>query len=72
LTAHLTALHNAIEDGANVKGYMYWSLMDNFEWAEGLRPRFGLIRVAYPTQERTFRHSANVYADIAKRNGLDE
>jgi beta-glucosidase len=72
LTAHLTALHNAIEDGANVKGYMYWSLMDNFEWAEGLRPRFGLIRVAYPTQERTFRHSATVYADIAKRNGLDE
>jgi beta-glucosidase len=71
LTSHLMALHHAIEDGANVKGYIYWSLMDNFEWSEGLRPRFGLIRIAYPTQTRTFRKSALVYADIAKRNGLD-
>ncbi|HEY9679589.1 MAG TPA: glycoside hydrolase family 1 protein [Drouetiella sp.] len=72
LTTHLLALHNAIEDGANVHGYMYWSLLDNFEWAEGLRPRFGLIRVTYPTQERTMRHSASVYADIAKHNGLHQ
>ncbi|MFN8554720.1 MAG: family 1 glycosylhydrolase [Candidatus Obscuribacterales bacterium] len=72
LTTHLSALHNAIEDGANVKGYMYWSLLDNFEWAEGLRPRFGLVRVTYSTQERTFRHSASVYAEIAKHNGLHE
>ncbi len=72
LTSHLMALHHAIEDGANVQGYMYWSLMDNFEWAEGLRPRFGLIRIAYPTQVRTLRHSAEVYADIAKHNGLHE
>jgi len=71
LTSHLIALHHAIEDGANVKGYIYWSLMDNFEWAEGLRPRFGLVRIAYPTQERTLRRSAEVYAEIAKRNGLD-
>jgi beta-glucosidase len=71
LRNHLIALHHAIEDGANVKGYIYWALMDNFEWAEGLRPRFGLVRIAYPTQERTLRKSAEVYADIAKRNGLD-
>jgi beta-glucosidase len=71
LTSHLMALHQAIEDGANVKGYLYWSLLDNFEWAEGLRPRFGLVRVAYPSQERTLRKSAIVYADIARRNGLD-
>jgi beta-glucosidase len=71
LTSHLTALHHAIEDGANVKGYLYWSLTDNFEWSEGLRPRFGLVRVAYPTQERTLRKSAKVYADIARRNGVD-
>jgi len=70
LTSHLQALHHAIEDGANVKGYLYWSLTDNFEWAEGLRPRFGLVRVAYPTQERTLRKSASVYADIARRNGF--
>jgi beta-glucosidase len=72
LTAHLMALHHAIEDGANVQGYMYWSLLDNFEWAEGLRPRFGLIRVAYPSQVRTLRQSATVYADIVKQNGLHE
>lgn len=72
LTSHLMALHHAIEDGANVQGYMYWSLMDNFEWAEGLRPRFGLIRIAYPSQVRTLRQSAEVYAEIAKHNGLHE
>jgi beta-glucosidase len=70
LTGHLSALHRAIEDGANVKGYLYWSLLDNFEWAEGLSARFGLVRIAYPTQERTLRKSAQIYADIAKANGL--
>jgi beta-glucosidase len=70
LTSHLQALHHAIEDGANVKGYLYWSLTDNFEWAEGLSPRFGLVRVAYPTQERTLRKSARVYGDIARLNGF--
>lgn len=71
LASHLLALHNAIKRGANVKGYLYWSLTDNFEWAEGLSPRFGLVRVSYPTQERVLRKSARVYADIARRNGLD-
>ena len=71
LLTHLMAVHRAIKDGAKVKGYLYWSLLDNFEWAEGLTPRFGLIRVAYPTQERTLRKSAHVYAGIARANGLD-
>jgi beta-glucosidase len=71
LTSHLQALHRAIEQGVNVKGYLYWSLTDNFEWAEGLRPRFGLVRIAYPTQERTLRKSAEIYADIAKRNAVE-
>lgn len=70
LNAHLLALHRAIGAGANVKGYLHWSLMDNFEWAEGLRARFGLVRVAYPTLERTLRKSAHIYAEIAKNNAL--
>ena len=71
LISHLVALHRAIADGANVKGYLYWSLLDNFEWSMGLKPRFGLVRVAYPTQERTMRKSASIYADIARTNGVN-
>ncbi len=71
LTAHLLTVHRAINAGANVRGYLYWSLLDNFEWAEGLLPRFGLVRVAYPTQERTLRKSAHVYAAIARQNGIE-
>ena len=71
LISHLMAVHRAIEEGANVKGYLHWSLLDNFEWAEGLRARFGLVRVAYPTQERTLRRSAQVYAEIARTNAVD-
>jgi beta-glucosidase len=70
LRSHLRAVHRAIADGAIVKGYFYWSLLDNFEWAEGFLPRFGLVRVAYPSQKRTLRKSALVYAEIAKLNGL--
>lgn len=71
LISHLMAMHKAIQKGANVKGYLYWSLLDNFEWAEGLKARFGLVRVAFPTQERTLRKSAYVYAKIAQSNTLD-
>jgi beta-glucosidase len=66
----LIAVHKAIRLGANVKGYLHWSLLDNFEWAEGLRARFGLVRVAYPTLERTLRKSATLYRDICKENAL--
>lgn len=72
LKAHVLAMHAAIKAGANVKGYLHWSLLDNFEWAEGLRIRFGLVRIAFPTQIRTLRKSALVFADIALRNGLEE
>lgn len=71
MISHLKAMHKAIKKGANVKGYLYWSLLDNFEWAEGLKARFGLVRVAFPTQERTLRKSAHVYAKIASSNALD-
>jgi beta-glucosidase len=70
LLAHLIAVHKAIRMGANVKGYLHWSLLDNFEWAEGLRARFGLVRVAYPTLERTLRKSAELYAQICRDNQL--
>lgn len=68
LIAHLKAIHRAIAKGVDVRGYLYWSLLDNFEWAEGLRARFGLVRVSYPTQERILRESARVYGQIAKQN----
>lgn len=71
MTSHLMAIHRAIRSGANVKGYLYWSLLDNFEWAEGLKLRFGLVRVSYPTQERTLRKSALVYAEFARQNAID-
>jgi len=70
LLSHLKEMHRAIARGVNVKGYLHWSLLDNFEWAEGLKARFGLIRVSYPSQERILRASAKVYAEIAKNNAL--
>jgi beta-glucosidase len=70
LESHLMSLYHAITDGANVKGYLHWSLLDNFEWAEGLQARFGLVRVSYPTLERTLRKSALIYKKIAEMNAL--
>ena len=67
---HLAELHRAMREGAPVIGYMYWSLLDNFEWAHGYGPRFGLVEVDYSTQRRTVRPSARIYADIISRNSL--
>jgi beta-glucosidase len=57
LDGHLRAVHRAIGDGVDVRGYFVWSLLDNFEWAEGYSQRFGLVRVDYDTQARTPRDS---------------
>lgn len=53
LDGHLRALHRALEEGVDVRGYFVWSLLDNFEWAEGYRQRFGLVHIDYSTLERT-------------------
>jgi beta-glucosidase len=61
LDSHIRAVAMARREGVRVKGYFVWSLMDNFEWAEGHRARFGLLRVDYPTQTRAWRSSAHWY-----------
>jgi beta-glucosidase len=70
LHGHLQAVHRAIGDGANVRGYYLWSLMDNFEWAYGYRKRFGAVYVDYATQERTPKASAHWYAQLARTGEL--
>jgi len=71
--AHLTAVAEAIRTGVDVRGYYAWSLIDNFEWAHGYTPRFGLVHVDYETQQRTKKRSFEWYADLvaATRRGND-
>ncbi|MEV0676292.1 GH1 family beta-glucosidase [Actinosynnema sp. NPDC050436] len=70
LESHLRAAHAAIEAGADLRGYFAWSLMDNFEWAEGYAKRFGIVHVDYATQVRTPKMSAMWYSQVAKDNAL--
>ncbi|PZF81661.1 GH1 family beta-glucosidase [Jiangella anatolica] len=71
IARHLSAVAEAMEQGADVRGYFAWSLLDNFEWSYGYDRRFGLIRVDYDTLERTWKDSAHWYRDVIARNGLD-
>jgi beta-glucosidase len=64
LDAHLAAVQAAIAEGVDVRGYFVWSLLDNFEWAEGYHPRFGLVHVDYATQRRTPKASYAWYRDL--------
>ncbi|WP_221030333.1 GH1 family beta-glucosidase [Actomonas aquatica] len=66
---YLTAIGKAIDDGADVQGYFYWSIMDNFEWAEGYKDRFGIVHVDYQTQVRTPKDSFYWYRDLIARGG---
>ena len=67
---YLSELVRAIHDGADVRGYHAWSLLDNFEWAEGLSQRFGLAYVDFKTQKRTIKASGKWYAKVAAQNAL--
>jgi len=75
IARHVDAVAAAIEQGADVRGYFVWSLLDNFEWAWGYDRRFGIIRVDFDTQERTWKDSARMYQQLAASNtvpsGLD-
>jgi beta-glucosidase len=64
LDAHLGAIAQAVAEGVDVRGYFTWSLIDNFEWAEGYTKRFGLVHVDYPTQRRTPKDSFGWYRDV--------
>lgn len=64
LRSHLQAVARAVELGADVAGYFYWSMLDNFEWDSGYNKRFGLVHVDYATQQRTPKDSAHWYRDF--------
>lgn len=69
LHRYLRELRRATDDGVDVRGYFQWSILDNFEWAEGYKHRFGLIHVDYETQKRTPKDSAYWYRDVIAANG---
>jgi beta-glucosidase len=71
IRGYLLALRRAIGDGAAVKGYLHWSLLDNFEWHLGYRERFGLIHVDFATGQRVVKESARWYADVVASNGAN-
>ncbi|MGW0992091.1 GH1 family beta-glucosidase [Streptomyces sp. NPDC002523] len=66
LDAHVRALHRAVDAGVDVRGYFVWSLLDNFEWAEGYARRFGLVHVDYATQQRTPKASYHWFRELLR------
>lgn len=68
---HLKATHLAMAQGVKVLGYIYWSLIDNYEWDKGFFPRFGLIGVDYDTYGRTVRESAKKFSLVCRNNRLN-
>jgi len=72
LRQNLTALHRSIQSGVDVRGFFYWSLMDNFEWQFGYTKKFGLLAVDFADDKlpRSMKPLAEVYAEICRRNGL--
>jgi len=72
LKENLAALHRAILEGADVRGFYYWSLLDNFEWQFGYSKKFGLVAVDFDSQSlpRTMKHLGTVYSGICRENGF--
>ncbi|HWF41932.1 MAG TPA: GH1 family beta-glucosidase [Acidothermaceae bacterium] len=69
---HLAAVHDAISDGVDVRGYYLWSLLDNFEWAYGYSKRFGIVRVDFESQQRTVKDSGRFYSEVVRANALPD
>lgn len=69
LRSHVLAAHRALEQGVDLRGYYAWSLLDNFEWAQGLSKRFGVVHVDFETQRRTIKRSGRFYRDVIRSNG---
>lgn len=70
IVSHLTALHRAIESGVDVRGYMHWTLLDDFEWALGYVPKFGLVAIQPQMYRRVAKKSAGVLKEIAMTNSI--
>jgi beta-glucosidase len=71
---YIDAVHRAIRDGADVRGYHAWSLLDNFEWAEGYEQRFGIVWVDFddPKRRRVLKQSGRWYGEVARANALPD
>ena len=70
LRSYLAELHRAVTEGYDVRGYFLWSLLDNFEWAEGYEKRFGIVHVDFNTQRRTPKLSSRWYSEVIRNNGI--
>src|SRR5258707_684161 len=68
LRTYLIALHRALAEGYDVRGYFLWTLLDNFEWAEGCAKRFGIVHVDYASQRRTPKLSARYFSEVIRAN----
>ena len=71
LRGHVAAIRDAIDLGVDVRGYFYWSMLDNYEWAWGYEKRFGIVHVDYETQERSLKDSGREYARIIAARAID-
>jgi beta-glucosidase len=70
LARHAAAIHEAIKEGVDMRGYFVWSFMDNYEWGFGFTKQFGLVHVDYPTQKRTVKDSGKWWTKTIKDNGF--
>jgi beta-glucosidase len=70
LRNYMTQLHRATSEGVPVKGYFLWSLLDNFEWADGYKKRFGIVYIDFKTQKRTPKLSATYYKEVVRTNSV--